>query len=241
MFELLKAQKALKNGDREKAESYFKKILNKPNVDALIYYGYEMIREGRAQEALSLFDVTLLPLYDRKRKELEEKITPKNKGSITQRINAQEIKVYSNYAIALWQCGNLQKAIEVTERLFEKYKNTVLYGNLTFYYILSKDNEKALNLAKEAYDFAPDDASILDNLGYSLFENGQLEESEKVYQKLMEKNPAFPDAYNNYASVLIALDKKQEAKQILQKCLSCNFTALTLAKRDDVEKIYKEL
>lgn len=241
MFELLKAQKALKNGDREKAESYFKKILKKSNVDALIYYGYEMIREGRAQEALSLFDVTLLPLYEKKRKELEEKITPKNKGSITQKINAQEIKVYSNYAIALWQCGNLQKAIEVTERLFEKYKNTVLYGNLTFYYILSDDKEKALSLAKEAYDFAPDDASILDNLGYSLFENGQLEESEKIYQKLMEKNPTFPDAYNNYATVLIALGKKQEAKQILQKCLNCNFTALTLAKREDVEKIYKEL
>ncbi len=241
MFELLKAQRALQKGDREKAEKYFKRILKKPYVNALVFYGYQMIREGRAVEALSLFDSTILPLYEKKKKELQNKITPKNKAGIMQKINSSEINVFSNYAVALWQCGNLEKAISVTEDLFAKYKNTVIYGNLTFYYILSGDNEKALKLAKEAYDYASDDVSILDNLGYSLFKNGQLKESEEIYNKLMEKNPTFPDAYNNYASVLIALNKKAEAKQILEKCLGCKFTALTLAKREEVEQIYKSL
>lgn len=241
MFELIKVQKALQKGDKAKAEKNFKKILKKPYVDAVVYYGYQMIREGNAQDALSLYDSVLLPLYDKKKKELEEKILQNKHGSILQKINALEIKVYSNYAVALWQCGNLKKAIEVTERLFEKYKNSVIYGNLTFYYILAQNNEKALNLALEAYDFAPDDESILDNLGYSLFISGQLEKSDEIYQKLMEKNPTFPDAYNNYAMVLIALGKKTEAKQILEKCLNCNFTALTLAKKEEVEKLYKEL
>ncbi|MBO5454151.1 MAG: tetratricopeptide repeat protein [Clostridia bacterium] len=241
MFELVKAKKALSKGKNEKAEKHFEKMLKNPNEEGLVLYAYHLIRSYRPEKALKLFDEEILPFFEENKKKLEGKMNVKNKGSLQRKINASEINIYTNYAVALWQNNDLEKAIAVTEELFSRYKTTLIYGNLAFFYILVQNKEKALELSLQGYEFAPDDATVLDNLGYAYYMNGNYEESEKIYKVLMEKKPTFPDAYSNYSVVLIALGKTAEAKEMLGKCLRCNFTALTMTKKDDVEKLYNSL
>ena len=55
-----------------------------------------------------------------------------------------QVQVKQNYALLLWKEGNLSEAIKITEEIIEDYKNTVIYGNLGYFYILDGQKEKAL-------------------------------------------------------------------------------------------------
>jgi len=242
MFELIKARKAFSKGEKDTAKKHLQTLLNrKPNEEAYVLYAYQLVKDGEEKAALALFEEKILPFYEKEVKVLKAQITEKNKFKNERKISRSEINVFTNYALVLWQSGNREKAVKVTEELFDKYKTTMIYGNLSYYYVLSGELEKAESCALEGYNFSPDDMTILDNLGYIFYLKGDYGKSEEYYQKLISKNPTFPDAWYNYANTLLALEKKDEAKQNLSKCLECNFSALTLAKKDEVEKLYNSL
>ena len=102
-----------------------------------------------------------------------------------------------------------------------------MYCTLGYIYNILKTPEEAIAFNKEAYEYNPDKAVIMDNLGQSYYLNGDYDEAEKLYEKIMETNPKFPEAYYNYANVLIKKGDNEKAKEMLKEALTKEFHNLT--------------
>lgn len=222
---LNKAIRYMAKGENEKAEKYFLKAGRKNDIKALVNYGYFLTRKGEGEKAISLFEERIITAFEKKKKKTD----------------SEEILVYTNYGLALANGNNIKKAIDVTEKLISKYKTTMLYGNLGYYYLLANDLPKAKEITLKGYDFSPEDVTITDNLARIYFLEGNYEDAGKYYSKLMSKNPTYPDFYSMYAEFLIKTGREKEAIPVLEKCLTFKFTALTLANREETEKLYEKL
>ena len=154
-----------------------------------------------------------------------------------------KVQVKQNYALLLWKEGNLTEAIKVTEEIIKDYKNTVVYGNLGYFYILAGMKEKALELNLEAYDFASDDAVICDNLAYSYYMNDDNDKAEEIYISMHggKNPPAFPECYYNYGLVVLKKGDKEKAKELFEKALLQKFSYLSDLDKQTVEKAIAEL
>ena len=154
-----------------------------------------------------------------------------------------KVQVKQNYALLLWKEGNLPEAIKITEEIIKDYKNTVVYGNLGYFYILDGQKEKALEFNLEAYDFASDDAVICDNLAYSYYLNENYDKAEEIYAELQSRKnpPAFPEVYYNFGLVSLKKGDKEKAKELFEKALLQKFSNLSDLDKDTVEKTIAEL
>ncbi len=126
----------------------------------------------------------------------------------------------SNYALALWKNGELDRAIAIYEDIFPKYKNTIIYGSLGYLYILKGDLEKALKFNQEAMEYNDTGTVILDNLGQTYYLMGEYEKAEEIFKKLMTLSPKFPEAYYDYALVLEKLGNKSGCIENLKNALN---------------------
>ena len=141
-------------------------------------------------------------------------------------------------SIVEWKLGNLETAIKTTEQLHEQnYYTTTTYGNLTYFYILNGQYDKALALSKEAYDYNSSDAAIIENSARIHHLTGDTEQALKLYKQLEEKNPRYPEAWYNYALLLIDLEMYQDANIAINKCLAQEFTALTAITQDNAKQL----
>ena len=224
-FSLSKAIRFMAKGENEKAEKCFLKAIGSNDITSLVNYGYFLTRKGESGKAVLLFEERIIPVFDKKKKQKSD----------------EEILIYTNYGLSLSVNKDLTKAIEITEKLMEKYQTTLLFGNLGYFYILSGNIDKAKSVTLKGYDFSPEDVTIIDNLARIYFLEENYVEAEKYYNKLMEKKPSYPDAYNMYAEFLIKTGKEKEAIPVLEKCLSFNFTAFTLADRENTQKLYEKI
>lgn len=154
---------------------------------------------------------------------------------------SENISVKLNLSIALWKNRSLDEAIKLLEGLYKKYKTTILYEDLGYYYILKGDYEKALKFNLEAYEYASDDGIILDNLGQTYYCLNDYGKAFDIYDRLIEMNPSFVSVYYNYGNVLLKLDKKEEALASFKNCLKYKFSALSQVSKEQVEKKISEL
>ncbi|TDF98811.1 tetratricopeptide repeat protein [Paenibacillus piri] len=140
---------------------------------------------------------------------------------------SSEINAKINYSIALWKRGKRAEAIGLMEAIVPNFKNSVVYGNLGLFYLMSNDLDKALAHNLEAYDYNDTDNTILDNLALNYYLLGRYEEAKEIYDKLMEQNPTFAEAYYYYAMTLAQLDEQDAAVKALEQGLSYEPSMIT--------------
>ena len=226
-----KAQRAEAAGDVLKASDNFKKMMKlKPKVSAKIAYAYHLLRNGMADEAEALFNPHIL---------LDSAVRGKKGDGSTQ----VGILAHTTYALVKWQKGDIDGAISYTENLMKRFKTTTLYSNLGYFYLTKGDFEKALEINLAAYEFAPDDSGICDNLGASYLKLGKVDEALALYEKMFAKKipPSFPEAYHNYSLVLEQKCDYEKALEMAQKALSLNYTKLISLTRDEVSQTCERL
>lgn len=148
-------------------------------------------------------------------------------------------------SIVEWKEGNLDKAIELMEKVHNDYPSTGTYGSLGVFYIekSKRDDcfEDYLEFMLEAYDYNESDKTIVDNLGELYFHTKEYVKAEEVYKKLLVENQISPVPYYNYALVLKELGKKDEAKASLEKALTCSFRRSLVVSEDMVKKELENL
>ena len=221
MFNFTRAKKYALKGNNLKAEEYFDKMVKgKTNLSKLVTYGYFLAKTGKGEKSRLLFEEEIIPKFNKLQKQIPQ----------------VEIMVMNNYSISLWKSGNLDKAIKVTEELLSKYKNTEIYGSLGLYYILD-GNKNAYSFCQEAYDFSPNDMTIIDNLAFCCFKEKFYDKATEYYEILISKNPSYPDAYYFYGLLLLKTGNKEEAKKMFKKALAFNFSALSLASKEEAENM----
>lgn len=223
-----KARVQMNTGNEEKGLELLAKLMEKKkvNIDMKVFYAFYLMKNGDFKKARLVFDNLIFPF--------EEQIKKSSKDT--------KVQVKQNYALLLWKEGKLEEAIKITEEIIKDYKNTVVYGNLGYFYVLSK-SEKALEFNLEAYDFASDDAVILDNLGFSYYLAGDLEKAEEVYEEMhgQKNKPSFPEAYYNYGLVALKKGDKEKAKELFEEALLQKFSYLSDLDKETVEKAIENL
>ena len=77
--------------------------------------------------------------------------------------------------------------------------------------------EEAHEYIKKALSFSPDNAAILDSLGWVQFKLGQYTEAEKNFKKALSQDINDPELYIHLYKTLIKLERTTEAKDLLSK------------------------
>jgi tetratricopeptide (TPR) repeat protein len=205
-------------GNLEQALAWFEKSCNtkKAKPGAIISYGYILLKTGHPDKA----EQVLLDL-------LKKKPGKDN-----------EFQIKSNLSLVYWKKGRLDEAVALLEEVIAEYKTTTIYGSLGYLLIMQGDLDKALKFNLEAYDYNSTNAIILDNLAQNYFLKGMFDESQETYGKLLAQNPSFPEAYYNYALLLVELGQKDKALEMLEKALNSKFSYLSDL---TVEKVNKKL
>jgi tetratricopeptide (TPR) repeat protein len=216
LFYLNMANKKYFNNEVPEALALYERAYNlkqsKPRTKVI--YAYILLKQGEVEKA----DKILSALMD-------TPLNPRDKAD-----------VIMNYSLVLWKTDRLPEAIELLEKLYNNgFKNTISYQSLGFFYILQGDLQKALNFNIEAYDYSNADTSIMDNLALTYYSLDRYDDAIELYAKIVETNPTFVTPYYFYALCLAKKEKYEEALEMLNKALSCNFTYLSYVKKDQVE------
>lgn len=220
-YYVVKANRRYDAGEKEEALKFYKKAakMRMSPTKVKIMYGFLLLKTGHLDEA-------------------DKELTALMKGKLT---NEEKWKAKLYYAIVVWKKGDLNKAIELLEEVHENYRCTLVYQTLGLLLNLSGKLQNAIKYNKEAYDYNDDDSLILDNLGQNYYLLNQNDKAYEIYKKLFEKEPKFPEAYYNYALVLLKNGQKEEAIEKLNQALKQNFTFLTTVSKEDIKAKLKEL
>ncbi len=205
------------NGDLKGALAKYELAnkIGKLNADSLFFFGYLLLRDGQLDRSREIFTLASMNA---------------KKDDLKKRIKAM-------LAIAEWKSGNLDNAIEMTEEVMKDYKNTNIYQNLGLMYVVKGDAEKAVSFNEEAFEYNSDDMIIMDNLAESYAISGDFEKASDLYEKLLEKEPHFPEPYYGYGLLLVKNGEKDRGIGLIEKSLEKRFSFLSLLQKEEVEKL----
>lgn len=77
--------------------------------------------------------------------------------------------------------------------------------------------EKAYEYIQKAIELSPDNAAIMDSLGWVEYKLGKYQEAEKNFKKALAKDIDDSELYIHLYKTLLKLDKTQEAKELINK------------------------
>ena len=110
-----------------------------------------------------------------------------------------------------------EKAIPPYEELLEVTPwNVVALNNLAWIYHQQGD-ERAMELARQAFELNSGNAAIADTYGWILFQAGKTEESLPVLEKAHELQPDSEEIAMHLAEAYRANGRDADAKRVLEK------------------------
>jgi tetratricopeptide (TPR) repeat protein len=134
--------------------------------------------------------------------------------------------------------GQLDKAIKEYETVVAaEPDNVAVLNNLAWNYS-QKGDSRARSTAQRAYELSPEDASIMDTLGWILIEEGDLAEGVELLQEAVALNGGRPELRYHLAVGLAKLDRKEEARRTLEEILQDD---QRFSSRSEAEKLLSEL
>jgi predicted Zn-dependent protease len=116
-------------------------------------------------------------------------------------------------------------------------KNIVALKDLAWLYQQEKD-PRALTTAEQAYQLQPDNAHVLDTLGWILVEHGKTTDGLELLRKAAEKSPAATGIRYRWAATLAKSGDSARARRELADLLAKN---KTFPERQEVQALLKQL
>jgi putative PEP-CTERM system TPR-repeat lipoprotein len=118
--------------------------------------------------------------------------------------------------------GNYTQAKQHYSQIIENNSYTflpIVMNNLANIYLEEEKIDTAFELANKAYILSPNNANILDTLGWTLSLQGKYDEALSLLRKSFAMNTATPDVRYHIAYTLAKLDRKADAKAELENLL----------------------
>lgn len=215
-FKARKAAALYSKGDTNGAMRLYKEAIDEglTDVRSILPYSIMLIREGKYPEARALLvKAQKYPMNDDSRRQL-----------------------IVNYASCVYKMGEIQKGIELLERLHAKQPSGLVYETLGYLYVEAGETEKALAFNTEAYEYDDEDPITLDNLGqtyYRLVDNKA--KAKEFFEKALEVKPGQIDTLYFLSQYDLESGDKEAAKAKLEKALEGRFSPLNYASREKVE------
>lgn len=182
------------------SETLFARALavTKDNARAHDYYGLALLKQGRAAEAIPMFEAAI---------RLEG-------GNAQQRFNL---------ATAYDAVGDRQKAMALmheTLKAFPKDRSTLVWLG-TDALMTGKPAEAAEFLGR-AVHVSPSRSDIRVNFGIALGQLGRREEAEEQFTAAIQANPWYGPAYSNLGVLLVDKGDREGARRQFEKALELN-------------------
>lgn len=217
-----KGTKLILKKEYEEGLKYFEKgaMSKKAKVFTKIRYAFLELKFGDIKKAKKVISLILNDAFVDKKMKYEAK---------------------SVWSLIVFLEGDIEQTEEVCDELYNNYKNTDVYCTLGLIYNMTKAPADAVKFNEEAYGYNPEKAVIADNLGQAYYLNGEYEKAEDIYNKVMEMKPVFPEAYYNYALLLIKLGRNEEAKEMLEEALKKEFHNLTTVPAEKIKEVLASL
>jgi len=216
LFYRIKGQMEYGKGNLQQAEKWFSLAAGskKAGTDVLVNYGFVLFKAGKLKEA----EEVLLKAVKNSKNQDEKNLAK------------------SNLALIVWKKGELDKAYEMLREVITEYRNTAVYGSLGYLAIEKGDLDEALKINLEAYDYNSDNAIILDNLAHLYHLRGEMDKAKEMFEKLMEKEPRFPEAYFDYGKYLEDAGDLEKAREMFSRALKCTFNFNNTITREQVQQ-----
>ncbi len=213
-------------------------LQSKGDVEGAIKLYQKALDEGLT-ETRYILSYSVLLLRTGKFQEARELLVKFQKAPMTE---DQRVTLHVNYACAVYKLGDLQKAIDVLERIHAKSPCGIVYETLGYLYIEAGDAEKALAYNQEALEYDDEDTITLDNLAQTYY---RLKKNKSAAKEYFDKAHALKPAQIDTLYFLAQYDKedgnKDAAKQKLETILKGRFSPLNFASKEKVDKLLAEL
>ncbi|MGH9460774.1 MAG: tetratricopeptide repeat protein, partial [Vicinamibacteria bacterium] len=138
------------------------------------------------------------------------------------------------------QKGDVPGAIATYEKVLAIHPQTAVAAN-NLAYLYSEhggDQEKALELAQQAKELAPEDPSISDTLGWILYKRGLYQRALGYLQESAEKIPNNAEIQYHLGMTLYQLQDRSGAQRALTRALELN---PTFSGADEAQKTLAEI
>ncbi len=149
---------------------------------------------------------------------------------------------HMNYAIILWQKGQLDRALEILDGEFRHKKNGQLYSVIGYLKIEKGDAEEALRFNQEAVEYDEEDGVFLDNLAQTYYRLLGDKETAKIwFDKAIARKPKAIDT--NYFLALYDIENGdiESAKDRLDTARRGMFSPLNYATPEKIDQKRDEL
>ncbi len=210
----------------------------KGDVEGAMQLYKEAIDEG-LQDVRYILSYTVLLIRAERYQEARELLVKIQKYPMTE---DQKRQLFVNYASCVFKMGEIQKGIELLERLHAKQPSGLVYETLGYLYVETGDYEKALAFNTEAYEYDDEDSITLDNLGQTYYRLGHDKEKAREYfEKAIELRPGQLDTLYFLAQYDIEAGNKEAAREKLEKAAQGRFSPLNYATREMVQSALNAL
>lgn len=119
--------------------------------------------------------------------------------------------------------GNFDKAIELFEKVVEKFPTSIEgYYNLGLSYLRKGELDQALTSFEKAKELNPEAYTVYLALGEGYFNKGNTEKAVEAYAKATELEPENPRAYYNLGMTQYKRNNTDEALAAFEKCMELN-------------------
>lgn len=213
-----KAAKAYSEEDIDTAIAYYKKAAASGKAEHKINYALMLMRNGNFREAETVFNGMI---FDRNV------------------LSNDKLKAKLYRCMLYEKTDRLDDALEDAEEIFDRLKNTTVYGVLG--YLRQKKGGAELDFCLEAYDYNADDRDICDNLTLAYIRSGELEKAKELAEEMREQFPTFTEAFYRSAVIAKMMGDIEGAKGFLGEIENCTRNVLTTISEEEIESLRSEL
>ncbi len=198
-------------------------IANPNDFMSVSGYGIALVKQGQEEKGARF---------------LEEAIT----------IYDKDIEVWNFLGVAYWSLGDMERAQDRFEKALElDPEDAVVNVNAGSFFssIAQRTNNppdilRSVRYFRTAISRDPTLASAFNGLGVVLKLIGNKEEAILNWEKTLEVDPTYALSAFNLAVVLLEMGEKTRSLEYATKYLSIKGSTLTLAERDEIERIIEE-
>lgn len=229
-------QLCLQQGQQSKASKFIRQRLDRRGDNAFDrnLHGEMLLAAKRLPEARKSFEqaITQHPEWPAPYKNLAE--TYLREGDLMQAETVfqkaiektpRNVAAYQALGYLKQRKGDSQAAIALLEKALE-LKPDFWRGANDLAFLLAEatgdnaDLDRALNLARQAHNLAPEDPSVLDTLGWVEYRRGNLREAQQWLRQSLAGGAVSPEVDYHMGMVSFDLGQKEQARQFLEKALS---------------------
>lgn len=218
----LKALFAYTKQDTEKAIKLYEKAYKtgRASEKSKIYYALITLRNAEPEKAVKIFNEVIS--------------SPKAKETFK-----NSAKQYR--CLAYIKSGDAKTALEDSQELLSKYKNTDLYATVGYAMALNTvDPSELLKFCEEAYEYNGDSRDIADNYAVALIKSGNYSKAIEICNEVIEKDNYFPEGHFHKAQALVALEKFEDALGELEMLEDCDFKYMSTVSEEDAENLRQQ-